>query len=200
MGNSAAARVMVADFLMVMNRVLFLEMPVNLSHHEHPACSAGNPNSLSVSVILLFQTFLHPPAGAGTSPGVSRWWELRLLLTHTESLSVQPCCFFCFFIPDVPPIVWWVSGWGGGDGDGGGGGLAKHNSSHSFKHWYIFIKTSTLLIFFLTFFCKNGGVNQYKICMVVWETVSSLHKRKKPNQTKQTIRETIQRLKTTISA
>lgn len=72
MGNGAAAGVMAADFLMVMNRVLFLEMPVNLSHHEHPACSAGNPNSLLVSVILLFQTFLHPPAGAGTSPGVSR--------------------------------------------------------------------------------------------------------------------------------
>lgn len=72
MGNGAAAGVMAADFLVVMNQVLFLETPVNLSHHEHPACSAGTPNSLSVSVILLFQTFLHPPAGAGTSPRVSR--------------------------------------------------------------------------------------------------------------------------------
>lgn len=47
-------------------------------------------------------------------------------------------------------------------------------TAHHFKHWYLFIKTSTLLIFF--FFCKN--VNQYKICMVIWETSSSLHKRK----------------------
>lgn len=60
MGNGAAAGVMAADFLIVMNRVLFLKMPVNLSHQEHPACSAGNPNSLSVSVILLFPTFLPP--------------------------------------------------------------------------------------------------------------------------------------------
>lgn len=76
MGNGAAAAgVTAVDFLVVMNRALFLETPVNLSHHEHPACSAGNPNSLSVSVI-------------------------RLLLTHTQSLSVQCCCCFSFlFLP-----------------------------------------------------------------------------------------------------
>lgn len=68
MGNGAAAGAMAACFLVVMNRVLFLEMPVNLSHREHPACSAGNPNSPSVSVILLFQTLLPPP------PLPRRWY------------------------------------------------------------------------------------------------------------------------------
>lgn len=131
------------------------------------------------------------------------------IAAHPHRISVSAALlFFCFFshsFLDVPPLVWRVSGaWGGVGGVGGDGvveGLAKHNSSHGFKHWYIFIKTSTLLIFFLTFFCKNGGVNQYKICMVVWETVPSLHKRKKQNKTnKLSEKSKIQRLKTTISA
>lgn len=105
MGNGAAAGVMALDFLVVMNRVLFLETPVNLSHHEHPACSAGNPNSLSVSVI-------------------------RLLLTHTPSLRVQPCCVF---FPCLTFLLWFDEDQG--PRGGGGGLLAKQKtSSYSFKH------------------------------------------------------------------
>lgn len=192
MGNGAAAGVMAADFLVVMNRVLFLEMLVNLSHQEDPACWAGNPNRLSVSVILLFQTFLHrlltrrqPLMGAQ-------------IAAHPHWLSAGAALLLLFF-PDVPPLVWGVSGAGQGVVEGVGV-VPKHNSSHSFKHWYIFIKTSTLLIFFLTFFCKNGGVNQYKICMVVWGTVPSLHKRKKTKQNQISEKSKIQRLKTTIWA
>lgn len=107
MGNGAADGAMVARFLVVMNRVLFLEMPVNLSHREHPACSAGNPNSLSVSVILLFQTLLPPPLPA-------------LVPRHTSAADGSSDCssptpnlrrcsvvlsFFFKFLPNVSPLV-----------------------------------------------------------------------------------------------
>lgn len=133
-----------------------------------------------------FKRFCAPPP-PGTSPRVSRWWELRLLLTHTESPSVQCCCYLFYFFysfPDVSPLVWWVSG----GKVGWVGGVVREGKAQQqpqrFKHWYIFIKTSTLQIFFLTFFCKNGGVNQYKICMVIWETVASLHERKRKKTNK----------------
>lgn len=155
MGNGGAGGVMAADFLVVMNRVLFLEMPVNLSHHEHPGCSAGNPNSLSVSVILLFQTFLPPPPLALVPRHASAADGSSDCCSPTPNLCRCSCVFLLFFL-----FLPWrfssslmsISGRGVGGWVGGALASLKHNSSHNTLNIDIFLLRQVLFWFFFSLF------------------------------------------------
>lgn len=194
MGNGAAAGVMAADFLVVMNRVLFPEMLVNLSHHEHPACSAGNPNSLSVSVILLFQTFLHPPTPPAPLPRQASAADGSSdCCSPTPNLCRCSVVFFFFYysFPDVPPLVWRVSGAGG-----------RSTTAATALNIDIFLLRQVLFWFFFSLFSVK--MVAWTNTKYAWSYEKQFHHYTKENnkrkQNKLSEKTKIQQLKTTISA
>lgn len=200
---------------MVMNKVLFLKMPINLSKSLTSTCSAGTLNGGPQACRC--QSSCHLKHFSPLS--VPRRVCQSLMgdqIAATAAAHPRWICIRTVFLPRretfLPLWVWRVSA---AQDEAGRFNPAnvfsmvnrrsefdnryelinsapsqsrtrlqsetmffdQVTAAHHFKHWYLFIKTSTLLIFFS--FCKNVGVNQYKICMVIWETSSSLHKRKK---------------------